>query len=259
MLARRIAPIPGPERDQRHRREARPHQRALPAEPGHEIHDERRRECCAEAQPRRLQTLHEGPALGGKPRFEHPRGDRENGSLRQSEHELHAEQRREQCGRTLEELRHQRHGEGREKRGDSDHDEGQPRTQPLADDAAGQLEDRISQHEGLFDVGDLQLAQSERRHHGFGRHRDGLLLDVGQKSESEQKAENAPPDRERDVARRSAIRMLFQVFVRSSSQSTQICKASTSELADLSVPGRMLSEPPCCNTSPGRHTPMSSA
>ena len=87
--------------------------------------------------------------------------------------------------RTLEELGDQRHGESRQKCRDADHDEGQPRTQPLADDAAGQLEDRVPEHECLLDVGDLQLAQSERRHHGIGGDRDGFCLDVRDESEAE--------------------------------------------------------------------------
>ena len=58
MLARRIATVPAPQRDQHERRQARQQQGRLPTQGRHERSNQRRCERSAQAQAHRLQTLH---------------------------------------------------------------------------------------------------------------------------------------------------------------------------------------------------------
>ena len=62
----------------------------------------------------------------------------------------------------------------------------------LAEHASRHLENRVPNDERLLDVANLELTEAEIRHHGRGRHGDGLLLNVSEKAEPEKKGKDAP-------------------------------------------------------------------
>src|SRR6185437_4365038 len=64
----------------------------------------------------------------------------------------------------------------------------------LRKDADGYLEYRVADREALFEPADLQLSESEIRHHRRRSDGDALLLQIGNEPKAEQKAENPPAD-----------------------------------------------------------------
>ena len=184
MLARRIASVPPPQTNQAQGRQTGPEQCGLPSQSGHERRDEGRRQCRAQPQAHGLQALHEGPLTRRKPFLEDAGRHRENTSLCATEQNLYSEQGQEQS-LPGEKIGRERRRNGCQKSGEPNHDERAACAETLTYHPAGQLENRVSENESLFQQADLELAQVEIRHHAIGGHRDALLLHVGNEAEAE--------------------------------------------------------------------------
>ena len=180
-----------------------------------------------------------------KPHLEHPGGHGKYGRLRAAQQQLQQQQRGEQAG-PAHPVRRQRRRDGRQKCGNSDDHEGAPRALTLPENTAGKLEERVAQDEAPFDQADLKMAEPQFRHHGFGRYRDALLLQISQKAEPEQHGENTPADADRRDAR-GGLQHIFLLTLPGSvyagwarCMSRQISTAWPRDDADLSAPGMLV-------------------
>src|SRR5258706_528187 len=116
----------------------------------------------------------------------------------------------------------------------------------LGKDADGNLEHRIADRKTLFEPADLQLSESQFRHHRRCGDGDALLLQIGDESKTEHKAEDTPADSDAagriHVARGSALA--------SSSPSMSWRKRrrnrSGAESIAISMFGECVVAKPCC-------------
>jgi hypothetical protein len=128
--------------------------------------------------------------------FEDPCGHGEYGPLGTSEQHLRTQQGDEQRS-SGEEIGNQRGCNRGQECGQTDDDECPPCAHTLPEDSAGHLKNGVAQHKRLFEPADLQLTQSQLRHHAFRSHGDAFLLHVGDESESEEKRKDSPTDSHR--------------------------------------------------------------
>ena len=205
VLGRRIAPIPCPEYDQREHRQLGPEQRVLPAEPVHEIGNQRWRQCRRDLQPHGLQSLQERPSLRAKPCLHDTGADRKNRPLRKPEDQLQQQEYPKE-GAAAQHHRRKRRQQGRKQSDACNDDEHAPRANALADDAARQLEHRVPKNKGPLKPAELHLRDAQIRHHPLGGNGQAFLLQISDAAKGKEKTEYPPADSlpQRHLQRRAA-------------------------------------------------------
>ena len=101
------------------------------------------------------------------------------------------QQRGEQC-RAGEHPGQERRGQRRRKGDQTDHNERQARPEALTEQAAGELQDGVTDDHGHLEPAELHLADAQPRHHLHAGDRDAARLEVGDQPEAEQEPVDAP-------------------------------------------------------------------
>jgi hypothetical protein len=135
--------------------------------------------------------LHQGPSFGPEPGLENARAHGKDRPLGGAQHELHDQQRGEQC-RAGEHPGQERRGQRRRKGDQTDDHERQARPEALTEQAAGELQDGVTDDHGHLEPAELHLADAQPRHHLHPGDRDAARLEVGDQPEAEQEPVEAP-------------------------------------------------------------------